>query len=196
MYDFRYILAIIVVVVLPPALIYWFIVHPLARYWRRLGPAWTISIVSAALSVLMAVLWIYRAGLLGQDLDSNLALMIAGAVILSASWWIAFLRQKHLTLRILVGVPELETRSGTGKLLTQGIYAKTRNPRYLEVFFGILGFALIANFFGAYMTVLLSLPTLQAIVLIEERELRERFGEEYVDYCRRVPRWLPLAFAG
>jgi protein-S-isoprenylcysteine O-methyltransferase Ste14 len=29
------------------------------------------------------------------------------------------------------------------------------------------------------------------VVYIEEPELRERFGESYEAYCRRVPRWLP-----
>jgi len=28
-------------------------------------------------------------------------------------------------------------------------------------------------------------------VLLESRELRERFGAEYAEYCRRVPRYLP-----
>jgi protein-S-isoprenylcysteine O-methyltransferase Ste14 len=28
-------------------------------------------------------------------------------------------------------------------------------------------------------------------VLLEERELAERFGAEYLDYCRRVPRYVP-----
>jgi len=27
--------------------------------------------------------------------------------------------------------------------------------------------------------------------MLEERELRERFGAEYDAYCRRVPRFLP-----
>jgi protein-S-isoprenylcysteine O-methyltransferase Ste14 len=28
-------------------------------------------------------------------------------------------------------------------------------------------------------------------VLLEERELRDRFGAEYEEYCRRVPRYIP-----
>jgi protein-S-isoprenylcysteine O-methyltransferase Ste14 len=29
------------------------------------------------------------------------------------------------------------------------------------------------------------------VVLLEERELRDRFGAEYDEYCRRVPRYIP-----
>ena len=29
-------------------------------------------------------------------------------------------------------------------------------------------------------------------ILFEEREMRERFGDEYAAYCRSVPRFLPL----
>jgi len=29
------------------------------------------------------------------------------------------------------------------------------------------------------------------VVLVEEPELRQRFGEQFDTYCRRVPRWLP-----
>jgi len=28
------------------------------------------------------------------------------------------------------------------------------------------------------------------VVLWEEPGLKKRFGKEYLDYCRRVPRWL------
>ena len=30
-----------------------------------------------------------------------------------------------------------------------------------------------------------------AVVLLEEPQTRRRFGADYDDYCRRVPRWIP-----
>ncbi len=187
----RYILAVLVVITLPPALLYWFIVHPLVEHWRRLGPTWTISLVSAFLLLVMALLWFYRVPLLGTDYGLSWPLFALGILVESLAWAIGFIRQKQLSMRVLVGVPELEPGGAAGKLLQTGIYSWSRNPRYMEVFIGILGFALCANYLGGYITVLLSIPTLQLIVLMEEKELRERFAAEYQDYCRRVPRWIP-----
>jgi protein-S-isoprenylcysteine O-methyltransferase Ste14 len=32
------------------------------------------------------------------------------------------------------------------------------------------------------------------IVLLEEKELKERFGRGYEEYCRRVPRYIPIKY--
>jgi protein-S-isoprenylcysteine O-methyltransferase Ste14 len=54
-----------------------------------------------------------------------------------------------------------------------------------------LGSALIANYLALYLVVALWLPGLYFIVLLEEKELRDRFGPAYDEYCRRVPRFIP-----
>jgi protein-S-isoprenylcysteine O-methyltransferase Ste14 len=61
----------------------------------------------------------------------------------------------------------------------------------VEIGVGTLGYALFSNWLGALVVGLATLPLLHAIVLLEERELSERFGEEYERYRARVPRYLP-----
>ena len=55
----------------------------------------------------------------------------------------------------------------------------------------VIAFAMFSNYLGAYFATLALFPMLHVVVLIEERELRSRFGKEYVAYCQRVPRYIP-----
>ena len=77
-------------------------------------------------------------------------------------------------------------------LLTYGLFNHARNPLYVGNLLVITGLAVIHNNPWVYA---LALPTTLfayvAIVAAEEAYLKERFGEEYREYCRRVPRWLP-----
>ena len=50
---------------------------------------------------------------------------------------------------------------------------------------------LISNHLALYGVFALWLPGVWLIAVLEERELRVRFGAEYDTYCRRVPRFVP-----
>ncbi len=76
------------------------------------------------------------------------------------------------------------------RLLTAGPYAISRNPMYLGHLIFMLGLALSTGSRLAWTILLANLPWFQSRVLTDERRLREKFGEEYLAYCRRVRRWL------
>jgi protein-S-isoprenylcysteine O-methyltransferase Ste14 len=77
-------------------------------------------------------------------------------------------------------------------LVTQGLYAHTRNPMYLGNFLLLAGLALAANrVVFALCAVPLGLAMHWAIVAAEEDFLRGKFPLSFDDYCRRVPRWWP-----
>ena len=77
-------------------------------------------------------------------------------------------------------------------LVTQGLYAHTRNPMYLGNFFLLAGLALACNrVVFALCAVPLGLAMHWAIVAAEEDFLRGKFPLSFDDYCRRVPRWWP-----
>jgi protein-S-isoprenylcysteine O-methyltransferase Ste14 len=112
-------------------------------------------------------------------------------VLAACAAFIAFKRRKHLTMAILAGLPELEEGGKGGSLLTEGPYSVVRNPRYIEMVFGVFAYAAFSNYVGPYVLALVSIPLIHMIVILEERELRDRFGPEYDAYLASVPRYWP-----
>ena len=191
----RYVLAVLLVATVPPSVIWWYLVHPLVGFWRRLGARATLWIVGVTMVALMVVLGMARARLVGADLGTNMPLAGLGLACFAAAITIGVKRRRYLTTRILAGIPELASDE-PGTLLTQGPYAVIRHPRYAEVLMGVLGYALVANYVGGYVVALLSVPALHLVVVLEERELAVRFGAAYEEYRARVPRYVPRRRTG
>ena len=83
----------------------------------------------------------------------------------------------------------IDPRKDERKLLTGGPFGRSRNPLFLAVMAGQLGFFLA-------LPSVFSLVCLVAGVLVitrqareEEKALAEKFGEDYERYRVRVPRW-------
>ena len=188
----RYVVAVILLVSLPPGMLLWLVIHPFVGFWRRFGPLWTYLILTGPVVAMMAALYLARDPLLGADLGTSVPLIALAAACLVGGIVIAKQRGRYLTKAILSGVPELRRQAhDRGTLLTEGIYGSIRHPRYVEILFWVAAYAFLANYVGLYVLLVLTVPTIYLIVLLEERELRERFGEEYEQYCRRVPRFVP-----
>ncbi len=187
----RYVFAVLVVTFLPPGVAWWLVVHPFVGFWRRVGARATITVMSVAGIGMAGALMTVRDRLVGRDLGTRLPLVVLAALLLGGAAWIALRRRRHLTMRILAGVPELEREGDGGTLLTEGMYGVIRHPRYVEVALGTVAYALFANHLGSYVVAAGGVSLLHLVVLLEERELSERFGAAYEDYRRRVPRYLP-----
>jgi protein-S-isoprenylcysteine O-methyltransferase Ste14 len=139
----------------------------------------------------MIGVYVGRGWLVGRDLGTSYPLIILSAAIWGVVVIIALKRKKQLSFGILSGLPELSEKQYPGKLLKDGIYAKIRHPRYVEVLLAVLAYALLANYSTPYFAFLCCVPVIYLIVLLEERELRRRFGSEYEAYSRQVPRFVP-----
>lgn len=77
-------------------------------------------------------------------------------------------------------------------LVTTGIFSHCRNPLYVGNILILVGLGIASNsiIFNCLATPLF-LFFWQAIVLAEENFLRNKFKQEFEDYCSRVNRWLP-----
>ena len=76
--------------------------------------------------------------------------------------------------------------------MVSGTFQYCRNPGYVAVISLVAGQGLLFPS-GAVLiyTAFLWLAFHLFVRLYEEPDLRGRFGAEYEDYCRRVPRWIP-----
>ncbi len=187
----RYVVAVLLMMSLPPGVFLWYFIHPFAAFWRRFGPVWTYTILSVPVVLYMVVAYVSRDLLLGVDYGTNHVAIAIAVVCAMGGFGIAIARRKLLTAGVLTGMPELSDERYPGTLLSDGIYGRVRHPRYVEIVLLSLAYALFANYLGPYVLVLLLVPAIYLVVLIEERELRERFGDAYDEYCRQVPRFFP-----
>lgn len=87
---------------------------------------------------------------------------------------------------------KLFERVAENKLITTGVYSIVRNPVYSAVLLACTGAVCIANNMllflipvtcWAYMTIFLKLT--------EEKWLTHLYGQEYVEYCKKVNRCIP-----
>lgn len=188
----RYMLAVLSIVTLPPGLLFWFVIHLWAHWWRRLGPARTYLIVVPVAVAFGVLLFRVRGRLLGADLGMHWSLVATAVVLYGVSTWIASQHWRHLSIATMIGIPELSpTEQGKGKLLKEGIYRVVRHPRYLSAGLGVIANALFVDYAGVYFLILLLFPLGYPMLVFEERDLIDRFGEEYRQYQREVPRILP-----
>ena len=80
------------------------------------------------------------------------------------------------------------------RLVETGMYAWTRNPMYLGHILYMIGVALVFESWFAAAIALARTVWFHWRVLRDERGLSERFGEPYIQYMKRVKRWLPGLF--
>ena len=77
-------------------------------------------------------------------------------------------------------------------LAQDGLYACTRNPMYLGTFTIGVGFTLIIwPWWASLIFAVLFYFRFRPLIAREEKHLKELFGQQYEDYCRRVQRFFP-----
>ena len=118
--------------------------------------------------------------------EATIANWAIGAVLIVLGEWV------RLAGVAAAGTTTRRRSRNVQRLVTYGIFGWVRNPLYVGNFFIWMGFVVISGvlwflpvailIFGAEYTL---------IVAYEEGVLESIFGQEYLDYKRTTPRWLP-----
>jgi len=138
--------------------------------------------------VFLPLLFIYLNSLFNLPVFSNLALKIIG-LLLIISGIVMIFYCFGLFKSFGKGTPvPIEPPK---ELVIQGIYRYTRNPMYIAYILILYGiFFIFGELFLLFYAITFSFIVHLIVVFYEEKVLQKRFGENYNDYCKKVPRWL------
>ena len=149
----------------------------------------------AALPFLVAVLipiWIARGNNVQFAVAATMPHLLAqiaglGLVVVGLSLFVSSFRRFAI-----YGKGTLAPWDPPRHLVVHGPYRYVRNPMISGVVFVLFGEALLllSGPHAQWALIFLLINSIY-IPLFEERQLRERFGEPYIEYCRHVPRLLP-----
>jgi protein-S-isoprenylcysteine O-methyltransferase Ste14 len=145
---------------------------------------WGLLVVLHALPLVPPPLpWLFRWRLV---LPGSFAGVGAGVVVVAFVLFVLSLRTLNSSWRLGIDTQH------PGKLVTWGIYARTRNPIYVFFdlyFFGIL---LMTGQLAFALLLLVVAAVLHRQILREEAFLLAAHGAEYAAYCRQTGRYLRL----
>jgi protein-S-isoprenylcysteine O-methyltransferase Ste14 len=173
-----------------PVPIYWLILHPLTDFWRRHVRVafWIAGLGAWTLGGVFVVFERHRMIAPGRPSTP----IIAVALLLIGMDVVLLLKaDRDLGHSRLVGHAEL---TGKLELSMRGMYSRVRHPRYTGMIAAVIGACLLAGSRWAWECFFVWFALVMISILLEEREMRRRFGDVYEEYCRCVPRFLPLRF--
>jgi protein-S-isoprenylcysteine O-methyltransferase Ste14 len=79
----------------------------------------------------------------------------------------------------------------SSSLLTEGVFKISRNPMYLGMSAIVLGiFLLLGSLSPLLITIILPILLDRIFICKEEKAMEETFGEQFLEYKKKVRRWL------
>lgn len=105
-----------------------------------------------------------------------------GGLVFCVGWFLRVWAQMHLHYRLKV----------KKVLTTTGPYMYCRNPIYVGNTLLLVGLAMISELVWFVPVMLVWCMVVYSLtVCYEESHLLEKYGDAYLDYFNRVPRWIP-----
>jgi protein-S-isoprenylcysteine O-methyltransferase Ste14 len=117
--------------------------------------------------------------------------MFAGTAAMLLEFCLIVLAKPALGPARLVGKTEME---GDGEIESGGIYSRMRHPRYAGMIRAVAGAGLLSATATLWIVLAIWTVLVVAALALEKRSLERRFGVAYLDYSRRVPRFVPHRF--
>lgn len=111
----------------------------------------------------------------------SLILAASGTIVIRAAF-------KYYRAKEFLGIRE---ENPSGEFETRGILSYIRHPLYTGTILIVLGYFIYTPRLSSLITTCIVLLYLIPGIYLEERKLVQEFGEEYLDYKKKVPALFP-----
>ncbi|NWF98897.1 MAG: isoprenylcysteine carboxylmethyltransferase family protein [Nitrospirae bacterium] len=187
-------LAIATLMFWPVIPIFWIPLHFSIRLFRRLG-IFTYIVPGIAWFPVAYLIWTHRHFLLKIAINFPLYVNIAGLILLISGTILHIWTIKLLGFGTIIGLPEVFPEI-KNKIINKGPFSVVRHPTYLAHTLMFSGVFLFTGFLSVGLVALLDFFAVNLIIIpLEEKEMLERFGNVYKEYCKKVSsRFIPWLF--
>lgn len=140
-----------------------------------------MSIKSAILVILQIAIMVYLIGF-NKPISSGFGLIVQVFGILVGIWAI---------LAVKIGNFNIQPEVKSDLLIVKGPYKWIRNPMYLALILFYSPIVLINNSLINIILFIILIMVLTLKILMEEKLLRQKFGEDYLNYKSKTKRVIP-----
>jgi protein-S-isoprenylcysteine O-methyltransferase Ste14 len=169
---------------------FWLVIHPRAEYWRTRQRSPYRVLIPLWIGMWVA-LGIITAPWRNVELYQAAWTWVPAAMLLAAGLWIYKRSGSGFSPAQLGGLPEVMPGHREQRLVTSGIRSHIRHPVYLGHLCEMLAWSVGTGLAVCCVLTAFALLTGAIMVHLEDKELEQRFGEEYQQYKRKTPAILP-----
>lgn len=154
---------------------------------HRLGIEAPHSHLIQALSpAIFTIVWmldslVFKFSIVLNDFVSWIIRLILFIVVIAVAF--AFIRISHNTL--------FRRPENKDELITDGILGHVRNPMYFGVLLIYLAFIFLSISLISIALWIVIIVIYDRLATFEEKQLEKLFGEKYIAYKKKVPKWIP-----
>ncbi len=186
-------LALMTIILWPLVPLFWIPVHCMTGVFRRLG-IFTYIIPIITWFPYAYTVYMNSEIILKWMVLTPLFLEITGIIIFIAGGILQLWTGKLLGIKGLIGIPEIIPQV-KGRLIKEGPYSIVRHPTYLAHTLLYGGVFLMSGYISTGIVTIIDLIVINTVVIpLEEKELRNRFGDEYIEYSKKTKAFLPFLY--
>jgi protein-S-isoprenylcysteine O-methyltransferase Ste14 len=169
---------------------FWLVIHSRVEHWRSRPRS-----PYRTLLPLWIAMWLFLAAVTAHwrhlTVYHRWWCWVPAVALFWAGGWLYKLSGSGFSSAQLGGLPEVLLDHRQQRLVTTGIRARVRHPIYLGHLCEMLAWSLGTGLAVCWGLTALAIVTGAVMVRLEDKELEQRFGEEYRRYRSTIPAVLP-----